>query len=225
MKVKAIEISDLSFAYKDIPVIKNCKLDVACGEMVLIVGGNGSGKSTLVKLMLGELKPDEGEIKILGKDISSYKSYKKIGYVPQINIVNKISFPITCKELVVLNLYEDFSFIKIAKKIHYQKACQVLKDMGMEEYINTPVNELSGGLAQRAMIARAMINNPDLLILDEPTAGVDKENKERFYETIKILQKNLGITIVLITHELKEIEELDIDKKEYRMNEGSLELC
>ena len=116
MKVKAIEISDLSFAYKDIPVIKKCKLDVACGEMVLIVGGNGSGKSTLVKLMLGELKPDNGEIKILGKDISSYKSYKKIGYVPQINIVNKISFPITCKELVVLNLYEDFSFIKIAKK-------------------------------------------------------------------------------------------------------------
>ena len=95
----------------------------------------------------------------------------------------------------------------------------------MEEYINTPVNELSGGLAQRAMIARAMINNPDLLILDEPTAGVDKENKERFYETIKSLQKNLGITIVLITHELKEIEELDIDKTEYRMNEGSLELC
>ena len=87
---------------------------------------------------------------------------------------NKIAFPITCLELVSLNLYEEFGLIKIPKKNHYQKAKDILKKMGMENYINTPVNELSGGLAQRAMISKAMINDPKILILDEPTAGVDK---------------------------------------------------
>ncbi|WP_306484074.1 metal ABC transporter ATP-binding protein [Anaerococcus sp.] len=223
--MKAIAIKDLSFAYRKENVIKSCNLEVESGELVLIIGGNGSGKSTLVKLMLGELEPDKGSIKILGKDIAKYKSYKKIGYVPQVNVVNKIAFPITCMELVALNLYEDFGFIKIPKKVHYDKARDILIKMGMEEFINTPVNELSGGLAQRAMIAKAMINMPELLILDEPTAGVDKENKEMFFKTLKKLQEDLGITIVMITHELKEMEDIQMTKTQYRMNEGRLSLC
>ena len=95
----------------------------------------------------------------------------------------------------------------------------------MEDFINTPVNELSRGLAQRAMIAKAMINMPELLILDEPTAGVDKENKEMFFKTLKKLQEDLGITIVMITHELKEMENIQMTKTQYRMNEGRLTLC
>lgn len=113
--MKAIEIKNLTFAYNKIPVIKSCDFSLEMGDLALILGGNGSGKSTLIKLMLGELKKDTGSIKILGKNIEDYKSYKDIGYVPQINIVNKISFPITCLELVSLNLYEDFGFIKIPK--------------------------------------------------------------------------------------------------------------
>ena len=175
--------------------------------------------------MLGELKKDKGKIKILGKDIEDYKSYKDIGYVPQINIVNKISFPITCLELVCLNLYEDFGFIKIPRKSHYQKAKDMLIKMGMEAYINTPVNELSGGLAQRAMIAKAMINNPQILILDEPTAGVDKESKKNFFETIDILSEKFSITIVMVTHELKEMESMDLKMEKYEMIEGRLVRC
>ncbi|MDU1315502.1 metal ABC transporter ATP-binding protein [Anaerococcus hydrogenalis] len=223
--MKAISIKDLNFSYSQTPVLKNCNLNVDVGEFTVILGGNGSGKSTLIKLMLGELKKNSGEIKILGKNIEDYVSFKDIGYVPQINIVNKIAFPITCLELVSLNLYEEFGFIKIPKKNHYQKAKDILKKMGMESYINTPVNELSGGLAQRAMISKAMINDPKILILDEPTAGVDKYSKDHFFETIDFLSKKFNVTIIMVTHELKEMESLSIDFTKYEMIEGSLKKC
>lgn len=223
--MKAVSINNLNFSYSQIPVLKNCNLNVDVGEFTVILGGNGSGKSTLIKLMLGELKNNSGEIKILGKNIEDYVSFKDIGYVPQINIVNKIAFPITCLELVSLNLYEEFGFIKIPKKNHYQKAKDILKKMGMESYINTPVNELSGGLAQRAMISKAMINDPKILILDEPTAGVDKYSKDHFFETIDFLSKKFNVTIIMVTHELKEMESLNIKMTKYEMIEGSLKKC
>ena len=223
--MKALSINNLNFSYSQIPVLKNCNLNVDVGEFTVILGGNGSGKSTLIKLMLGELKNNSGEIKILGKNIEDYVSFKDIGYVPQINIVNKIAFPITCLELVSLNLYEEFGLIKIPKKNHYQKAKDILKKMGMENYINTPVNELSGGLAQRAMISKAMINDPKILILDEPTAGVDKYSKDHFFETIDFLSKKFNVTIIMVTHELKEMESLNIKMTKYEMIEGSLKKC
>ena len=198
--MKAVSIKNLNFSYSQTPVLKNCNLNVDIGEFTVILGGNGSGKSTLIKLMLGELKKNSGEIKILGKNIEDYVSFKEIGYVPQINIVNKIAFPITCLELVSLNLYEDSGSIKIPKKNHYQKATDILKKMGMEKYINTPVNELSGGLAQRAMISKAMINDPKILILDEPTAGVGGYSKDHFFETIDFLSKKFNVTIIMVTH-------------------------
>ena len=223
--MKAVSINNLNFSYSQIPVLKNCDLNVDDGEFTVILSGNGSGKSTLIKLMLGELKNNSGEIKILGKNIEDYVSFKDIGYVPQINIVNKIAFPITCLELVSLNLYEEFGLIKIPKKNHYQKAKDILKKMGMENYINTPVNELSGGLAQRAMISKAMINDPKILILDEPTAGVDKYSKDHFFETIDFLSKKFNVTIIMVTHELKEMESLNIKMTKYEMIEGSLKKC
>ena len=223
--MKAVSINNLNFSYSQIPVLKNCNLNVDVGEFTVILGGNGSGKSTLIKLMLGELKNNSGEIKILGKNIEDYVSFKDIGYVPQINIVNKIAFPITCLELVSLNLYEEFGLIKIPKKNHYQKAKDILKKMGMENYINTPVNELSGGLAQRAMISKAMINDPKILILDEPTAGVDKYSKDHFFETIDFLSKKFNVTIIMVTHELKEMESLNIKMTKYEMIAGSLKKC
>ncbi|PMC81243.1 metal ABC transporter ATP-binding protein [Anaerococcus hydrogenalis] len=223
--MKAVSINNLNFSYSQTPVLKDCNLNVDVGEFTVILGGNGSGKSTLIKLMLGELKKNSGEIKILGKNIEDYVSFKDIGYVPQINIVNKIAFPITCLELVSLNLYEEFGFIKIPKKNHYQKAKDILKKMGMGSYINTPVNELSGGLAQRAMISKAMINDPKILILDEPTAGVDKYSKDHFFETIDFLSKKFNVTIIMVTHELKEMESLSIEFTKYEMIEGSLKKC
>lgn len=205
--MNSIEIKNLTFGYTEFPVLEEVDFTVKKGELISIVGGNGSGKSTLIKNILGELTPDSGRVKILGKDIKEYTSYRKIGYVPQLSIVEKIAFPITVLELVVLNLYEDFGFIKIPRKKHLKKAKAVLKDLGLEKYSNRPVNELSGGLQQRAMIARTLVVESEVLILDEPTAGIDKKNRKSFIQLLERLNKEKEMTILLITHELEEVLE------------------
>lgn len=217
-----ISIENLSFGYTSDLVLKNINLEVDEGEFVCLVGGNGSGKSTLLKLILGELKPQEGSIKIFGSALSELKSLRDIGYVPQVNAVNKISFPITCREITVLNLYEDFGFIKIPRKKHYERAEQQLKDMGLTAYIRTPFNELSGGLQQRTMIARALINRPKLLILDEPTAGVDPKSKDAFFDLLDELKQNSSLTVILVTHEVDLVKEHVKLDNIYRIDDGGL---
>lgn len=167
--------------------------------------GNGSGKSTLLKNMLGELRPQTGEVQILGKNIMDYTSYREIGYVPQLSVVETIAFPTTVREMVVLNLYEEMGFLKIPGKKEKEKVEKILSYMDLTPYRDYPVNELSGGLQQRAVIARAMVNDPDLLILDEPTAGIDVENRADFLATIQRLNDDKNLTVILVTHELQEV--------------------
>lgn len=208
-----VEIKNLSFSYGHDIVLNNLNLNIKDGGLNIILGENGSGKSTLLKLILGELKVNSGSIKLFGEDISKFKNFEKIGYVPQIQVANQMAFPVTCLELVVLNLYRDFGKVKIPKDEQLRRAKEILIKMGLEKQINTPLNELSGGLKQRAMIARALINNPELLILDEPTAGIDVKSKEQFINILSSMQKN-NITIMLVTHEMEFIEE---NLKEYEI--------
>ncbi|EGY77457.1 metal ABC transporter ATP-binding protein [Peptoniphilus indolicus] len=208
-----VEIKNLSFSYGHDIVLNNLNLNIKDGGLNIILGENGSGKSTLLKLILGELKVNSGSIKLFGEDISKFKNFEKIGYVPQIQVANQMAFPVTCLELVVLNLYRDFGKVKIPKDEQLRRAKEILIKMGLEKQINTPLNELSGGLKQRAMIARALINNPELLILDEPTAGIDVKSKEQFINILSSMQKD-NITIMLVTHEMEFIEE---NLKEYEI--------
>lgn len=171
---------------------------------------------------MGELRPDKGEIKILGKKMNQNSDYKDLGYVPQISVVEKIAFPITVIELVVLNLYKDFGFFKYPKKEHIRKADEILKYMDLYSYRNVPINELSGGLKQRSMIARAMVHDPKILILDEPTVGVDKESKKQFLEMISKLNKEKKLTILLITHELEEVMRLGQAQSLYEIKDKKL---
>lgn len=203
--MNSIGIKNLNFSYGEYQVLKDINLEVKEGEFVTIIGSNGSGKSTFIKNLLGELKPQTGSVEILGKPIGDYKDFKDIGYVPQMSVVSKIAFPITVSEMVVLNLYQYFGFMKFAKKEHYKKTEGILEYLGLTKYKDTPVNELSGGLQQRAMIARAMINEPKLLILDEPTAGVDEKSRHAFLKTLQKLNDDKNLTIVLVTHELDEV--------------------
>lgn len=197
-----IIVENLSFGYTEDKVLENLNFTCKNGEMVVIIGGNGVGKSTLMKLILGELEPDCGSIKLMGKNASNITDFREVGSVPQGNIVNEVPFPITCLEFVVLEFYYDFGLIKVPKKRHKERAKNMLREMGLDKYINTPFNELSGGLQQRVMISRAMLNDPKILILDEPTSGVDEESKIQFAEVVQDLNDNLGKTIILITHEL-----------------------
>lgn len=215
-------IENLNFKYNSEKVIENLSMSIEEGQIVSISGENGSGKTTLLKLMLGQLKPDSGKVAVLGKEISKINSFREIGYVPQIQITNQMAFPITVLELVVLNLYEDFGFFKIPKKKHKNQAIKLLKGMGLGQYINTPLNELSGGLRQRAMIARAMINNPKILVLDEPTSGVDKDSKKQFLELVSEMNKKHLLTTVIVTHEIDLIEEMLKIDKIYKMDNGGI---
>lgn len=217
-----IEMKNVFFRYTKDDVLDDLSLTVKSGEVVAILGENGSGKSTLLKILLGEMKPRSGSVKILGEEVSQLKSYRQIGYVPQVQNVNRIAFPITVLELVVLNLYEKFGWTKIPKKKHVDAAKIIIDKMGLGEYIHAPFNELSGGLKQRAMIARAMINQPDLLVLDEPTAGVDNENKISFLQRIGRLNQEENITVLLVSHEMSVLRENLTIHQVYQMNEGRL---
>lgn len=220
--MKAISVEDLSFAYPNHKVLEHLFLELLEGEAGTILGDNGSGKSTFLKLLIGELKPQKGTIEIFGKNLEKMTHFQEIGYVPQLQTSNQISFPVTPLELVVLNLYHTFKGFKIPRKAHKEKARQALVDMGLGAYVETPMNELSGGLRQRVMIARAVINNPKILILDEPTAGVDKESKIHFFEILKRMQKERKMTILMVTHESELARQYMAIDKVYKMEEGRL---
>lgn len=220
----SIKINNLYFGYTDEFVIKNLNFSIENGEMAMLVGENGSGKSTLVKLILGELKANRGTIEIFGEEINQKTSFNEIGYVPQMNILEKMSFPVTCLELVSLGLYEDFGFIKIPKKIHKEKALKILREMDLENYKDTPFNELSGGLQRRVMICRALIHNPKIILMDEPTSGVDQDSKEKFLNLTCEINKKYGITIILVTHEVEFVQDtLNLDYY-YQMENGGVEI-
>ena len=190
--------------------------------MCCITGENGSGKSTLMKLILGELKGYKGTISLFGKTMKEYNDLTWIGYVPQASVMNKVAFPTTCREIVVQGLYKQFGIVRIPRKKHYQVAEQALAKMDLERYARVPFNQLSGGLQQRVMICRALINDPKLLILDEPTAGVDKESKESFLGLLNKINQEQKITCLLVSHEYQLVSErLKLDST-YRIEDGRI---
>lgn len=218
-----IKVKDLKFSYGQDPILKKVDFSVDVGQIALILGENGSGKSTFLKLLLGELRAGCGEIEILGERIENLASYEKFGYVPQVQSFNQIAFPITVLEIVVLSLYREFGFLKIPRKGHKEKAKEILQKFGLSNFIHTPFNELSGGLKQRTMIARALMHEPEILILDEPTAGVDQDSKEDFLHLIKKLNQKYGITVVVVSHEIGLMKNILMPNKIYEMRGGRLE--
>ena len=221
--MKAIEIKNANFAYDRDPVLRDLNLTLMNKEKITIIGGNGVGKTTLIKVIIGELKLKSGQIKIFEEDLN-INSLKKIGYVPQSQKENLYNFPISVKELVTLQLYESMGMIKIPRKIHYDKTMGLLKKMNLEKYADYPLRDLSGGLRQRVVITRALMNNPEILIFDEPTSGVDEASKRHFAKSLEDLNKNFDVSIILITHELDWVKNnLQMDKF-YELKKGGLEL-
>lgn len=185
-----IYINNLSFAYGIKTVIKNLDLTLNQGDYLVIKGKNGSGKSTFIKCLLGlnDVKPNS--IFYDQVDITTFKSWTDFGYVSQNFDDFNYEFPITVSELLS---------VSSAKTVNKQYRLKLLDQMKIFDIQNQNLNSLSGGQLQRVFIVRAMLNDPKILLLDEPTASVDRENKEFFYQTIEELNQQ-GITIVLITH-------------------------
>ncbi|MCW6701054.1 metal ABC transporter ATP-binding protein [Anaerococcus sp. NML200537] len=216
--MKLIEIEKLKFGYNENLILKDVNLSLEKGDFAVISGENGSGKSTLIKLILGGLKKDKGSIRLFGIDIEDFKNYDKLGYVPQVNDSVKIAFPVTCREYVSLNLYKDFNIFKKIKKSNKEDVENIFTSLNIKNLIDRPFNKLSGGQAQRVMIARALVANPDLLVLDEPTVGIDQKSKDDFLKLLVHLNTNHGISILMITHEMEILG--DYVDKIFRLREG-----
>lgn len=202
MSDTVISLHNVSFAFERRPVLDNISLDVKRGEYLGVVGPNGGGKSTLLKVILGLLKPRKGRISVLGK--SPEKGRKSIGYVPQYADIKR-EFPITVAETVLLGLlgktrpWFGYSPSEIARAEQAMKEAQIL------DLQSRQLGTLSGGQFQRVLIARSLIANPDILILDEPTANVDVRMEENIFDLLKRL--NERATIIVVSHDVGFISE------------------
>lgn len=191
-----IEFKDVSFSYEAIPVLRNASFTIMRNDSVSIVGPNGGGKTTILKLLLGILKPDTGEITILGK--SPRKSRALIGYMPQYLQFDRM-FPVSVLEVVLMSRLKK-GFFSFYSKNDKQVARNALKEMDIEDLGNRPFSDLSGGQQQRVLIARALACEPELLLLDEPTANVDHAVESQFQNILQTLIKK--ITVVTVSHDL-----------------------
>jgi len=198
-----IEVSNISFSYNDQVVLKDVNLSIHKGDYLGVVGNNGSGKTTLLRIILGLISPKSGTIKLFGEDISQFKYWSKVGYVPQKVINFDNNFPVTVLEVVSMGRYSKRGLFHRITEEDRQKVIEALKNVDMLDFINRPIGDLSGGQQQRVFIARALAGDPLILFLDEPTVGIEKDIKEKFYELLQNLNEKLNLTIVIVTHDIE----------------------
>ncbi len=200
-----IQLQNINYSYGNYPVLKNINMEVNKGDFIGIVGPNAGGKSTLVKLILGLLKPQSGIVKVLGKNASSISH--KIGYVPQHPTFLR-DFPITVEQAVLMGrigsnlLYKKYnalypgSYNKTDKELVNKALIKVEAD----NLSNNQISSLSGGQLQKVLLARALISNPSILLLDEPTANIDQRMEGDIFDLLKEL--NSKITILVVSHDI-----------------------
>ena len=192
-----IKICDLNFSYGGPTILENIQLNIETKEFVGIVGPNGSGKTTLLKIILGLLKPDKGSVEVLGKPPN--QAVKEIGYMPQLTPFS-ISFPITVEETVLMGRLGKTSKIGLFGKVDKELAAESMKAVEIINLRKRSIGSLSGGQLQRVLIARALTCNPEIMILDEPTANVDMKVEKDIFDLLKKL--NEKITIIVVTHDI-----------------------
>ena len=184
------------------PVLENVSLDLKEGDFLGLIGPNGGGKSTLLKVMLGLIKPDRGEVRIFGLDSEAARS--KVGYMPQKTLFDQ-GFPIKAIEAVLMGRYPRTGFLRPYGPSDREAAKRALEAVGMKDLSEREIGALSGGEKQSVFVARALVSEPELLLLDEPTAGVDAAQQKQFYNLLCRLNRKLGIAIVLVSHDVTAI--------------------
>ncbi|MDK2902313.1 MAG: zinc transport system ATP-binding protein [Clostridiales bacterium] len=189
----AIEVSGVTFAYGEKTILDNISLTIGQGEFVAIIGPNGSGKSTLINIMVGILKPNGGSVRI---------AWNNIGYLPQRSFAFNQAFPADVKEVVSMGLYAKVGLFRRLKKSDWEKVYDTLKLVDMLDYKDELIGHLSGGQQQRVFIAKALVSDPQILFLDEPTVGVDAKSQQALFDLLEKLNKERGITVVMVTHDV-----------------------
>ena len=192
--MNAIEIKNLTVAYGENIALEDLNLNIEVGSLMALVGPNGAGKSTLIKTILKFLKQITGEIKI---------NAKTLAYVPQRNSVDW-DFPTTLFEVVEMGCYGRVGLFKRVSKEEKQKVLKAIEQVGMLEFKDRQISELSGGQQQRAFIARALVQEADIYLMDEPFQGVDSTTEKSIVEILKQL-KSEGKTIIVVHHDLQTV--------------------
>lgn len=196
-----IRLENVNFAYDSKTVLNDVNLEIKRGTFMGLVGPNGGGKTTIIKIILGLLKPDSGKVFINDQPIHHFNDWSRIGFVSQkANAFNK-GFPATVFEVVSMGLTSKLGYFRFLNKKNKQQVLHAIDQVGMLDYAYKNIGDLSGGQQQRVFISRALVSEPDLLILDEPTVGIDFKNVERFYELLHKLNTEQNITMLLVTHD------------------------
>jgi zinc transport system ATP-binding protein len=205
MDEKIVEMIGINFKQNTSRILEDINLEIERGEFLGIIGPNGAGKTTLLKIMLGLIKPTSGTIKLFGEDIYHFRDWYKIGYIPQHALNYDANFPVNVFEVVSMGRFSKKGLFKNLGKEDMRVIDDALEIVGMKEYKNRRIGELSGGQQQRVFIARALASQPELLILDEPTVGVDIAGQKEFYDFLEKLNKEKKITLVIVTHDIGNI--------------------
>jgi zinc transport system ATP-binding protein len=196
-----VEIDDVSFAFGEVLVLDGINFTVEAGDFLGIIGPNGSGKTTLLRLMLGLLTPTRGAVRLFGHPPASLKQWGRLGYVPQKATFDP-SMPATVQEVVASGLVATVGLLRRGGAASRQRVGEVLAQVGMEAHAGRRIGALSVGQQQRVLIARALVTEPELLILDEPTGGVDPEAQTSFYALLHHLNREREVTLILVSHDI-----------------------
>lgn len=198
-----IRAENISFAYDSLPVLKDICFEIHQGDYVALVGENGSGKSTLLKLIIGEFSPQEGSLYLFERPVKDFKEWHKIGYVAQFSDRLPLHFPISVEEYVMTGMVKDLGLFRCPTKKNRKRLEVILDKLDLSDFRHRPMSDLSGGQAQRLAIAKLMAQSPELVLFDEPTTGFDDANKALFYELTASLNRQWGVTVIVVSHELR----------------------
>ena len=203
LETKAIEVTDLTVAYQDKPVLWDIDLDVPPGVLLSIVGPNGAGKTTLIKAILGLVRPAAGNVLIYDKP---YETQRRIvGYVPQRGTVDW-DFPTNVLDVVMMGRYGALGWIRRPGRQEREQAMYALEKVGMEGYTTRQISQLSGGQQQRVFLARALVQDATVYLMDEPFQGVDATTERAIVTLLQELRAN-GKTVVVVHHDLQTVED------------------
>lgn len=201
----AIQVKDMSFAYKGRKIFDNIHFALPQGSITAVTGKNGAGKSTLLQLILGLMKPQKGEVRLLG--MKPKNARKKVAYVAQTDTLDW-HFPITVEEFAMMGRYGKMGFFKRPSAIDRAKVAQILDEVHLSDKKQETIAHLSGGEKKRLLLARALLQEADLLVLDEPFNAIDTFNKEWLIELLRRLKREKAVSMLVVLHHEDEVKQL-----------------
>ncbi len=197
-----VSLENVWVYYRETLVLRDVTLNIGAGEFLGLIGPNGGGKTTLLKVILGLVKPDKGKVEVFGTSPERLGAKRYlIGYLPQKSLIDW-EFPVSVLDVVMMARYGQIGILRQPTQKDKEIALQALEKVGMAELASRHIGQLSSGQQQRVFIARALVNKPQLLLLDEPIAGVDAATQDKFYRFLKELKEELGLTIVMVSHDI-----------------------